>query len=274
MKDNYFVQRNLSATFHEDGYVVVDLLSDDEIQYCKDCYLNTEKELKKTVDSNRYNSLEIENYTYRSNVYNSLAPYLQEKINRFVKKFQIIGINFAIKKAQGEEFEPHVDDSHTNNNHIGINVWIPLTDVNPENGSLYLFKGTHQIDIPMRGIGLPFPYLKHIDYIKQHTKPLTLKKGQAVIFNDKILHGSGKNNTFNDRAAIIVGMIPQEASPEVFVRYKDLGHGRAELFEAPPEFFFKFNFEKRPNGFKSFGIFDYIPTIIDENKFKQLISSH
>lgn len=273
MNENIFLESNWYKTFKEDGYIIVDLLSEDDIKFCLKKYYNIENDFISSNDQNRYNTLEIENYAYRSSVYNHLAPFLQEKIAQFVKGYNILGINFAVKKPYGDEFPPHVDDAHADNHHLGINVWIPLTNVAPENGSLYLFKGSQKIDIPMRGIGLPFPYLKYNEFIKQHTKPVTLKLGQAIIFNDKILHGSGKNNTDEERPAIIVGLISAQANPKVYVRYASLGHGRAELFDAPSEFFFKFNFEKRPGEFNSYGIFDYVPTTIDEKEFKDMIIS-
>lgn len=272
MKDLQHLSESIKDDFIQNGYAIVDLLRDEDIDYCLECFKETEELLHLNAETKRYNSLEIHDYQYRRKVYELLSPYLQDKIEKYVKQYQILGINFAIKKSLGNEFEPHIDDSHTDIDRVGINIWIPLSDVTQENGSLYLFKGTQNIHIPMRGIGLPFPYLKFNDLIKKNARPLTLKKGQAIIFNDKILHGSGRNLTPEQRNAIIVGMIPKDAQPKVYVRYEELGHGKAELFDAPSEFFFKFNFHKRPEDFHSYGIFNYTPPSFDEIEFKNLIS--
>ncbi|MCO5229627.1 MAG: phytanoyl-CoA dioxygenase family protein [Chitinophagales bacterium] len=273
MKNEIFHLKQHAEDFQRDGYIVVNLLTDQEIDFLLEKYNLIEKKSLNGVTQNRYNTLEIEDYNYRSSVYHHLSPFLAERIKKFVKGYQIIGINFAVKKPFGEEFPPHVDDSHTDSELLGINVWIPLTDVTPQNGGLYMFKGTHQINIPMRGIGLPFPYPQHLETIRKYARPLSLKLGQAIIFNDKIIHGSGKNNSQVERPAIITGMIPEDATAKVFVSYDSIGNNKAELFEISTDFFLTFSFKGRPNGFKSLGIFDYIPPQIDDKSFQELITS-
>ncbi|MCP4123956.1 MAG: phytanoyl-CoA dioxygenase family protein [Bacteroidetes bacterium] len=85
-----------------------------------------------------------------------------------------------------------------------------------QNGRLYVIRGSHKMEQPIRGIGLPFPYEEHRELIENNTWSLQLKAGEALFFHTKMIHGSPENSTDKDRPAIVAGLIPEEARPILY----------------------------------------------------------
>lgn len=137
---------------------------------------------------------------------------LTQPIFNVFEGYKFVGFNFAVKKSKGAPFQPHIDDAHTTDQFRWFDFWIPLIDVDETNGVLYVLKRSHLLPLPIRGIGLPFPFLKFEGLIQKNSTRLKLRAGQALIFDDRIIHGSPENPTDIDRPAIIAGLIPQNAT--------------------------------------------------------------
>jgi hypothetical protein len=165
-----------------------------------------------------------------------------------------------------------MDDEHTDEEIYNcVNVWIPLIDVDAENGALYLLEGSHTIKLPPRGIGLPFAYIELQDFIEQRSTPLPMKVGQALFFNPRLIHGSGFNLSDQDRPAIVVGLIPKQAPLYVLMRHDGLEQGFYEKFSIEEDFFFEVEIGKRPQFAKSLGVFKFPELTYNKEDIKKLV---
>lgn len=251
-----------------EGCVVVQSLFDPEtIKKCWHLFTYTDG----LYSTERYNTLDVDNNNIRETVYEELHKIIGEKIKSLLDDYKFIGFNFAIKKAHGSAFHPHLDDMHVESGKRGINVWIPLVDVKPENGALYIVKKSHLFPIPIRGMGMPFPFKGLERLIDKHATFFSLKVGDALFFDDRVIHGSQANQTSEDRPAIITGLIPKESNPIIYLRHDEQPENSVEMFEAPPELFNHLVVGKRPVGFKSLGYFEYQPTNISEEEFLNIV---
>jgi hypothetical protein len=247
--------KELEKEFFTNGFFTLPLLNEDEILACKEVY--TTSDLK--LSSSKYNTLEVEDFSNREFVHNNLNQILKDKINQHLIDYTPFAYNFAVKKANSPlKFDAHIDDIHADETlHVGINIWIPLVDVDDENGGLYMVKASHKLEMPIRGIGLPFPFEEQKNLIEERSKPIHLKAGTAIFFHSKIIHGSPQNRSTQDRPAIIIGMLPSEATPIVYMQHSEIGHHEVELFATAPDFYNRVVIGQRPDFAKSLGVFKY-----------------
>ena len=157
----------------------------------------------------------------------------------------------------------HIDDDHCDHQkHIGLNVWVPLIDVNRGNGGLYIVPKSHLLPSTINGIGAPFPFENYRSTFLDNAYFVEMKAGEGLFFDDRIIHGSLNNPTDEHRIAMISGMIPKEADFIMYINHEGLEFPDMELFEADEELLLKLEIGKRPEGYKSHGVFSQeVPTI-------------
>lgn len=255
----------------EKGYFTLsNVLTPEQVADCIQVYQDTDTD----VGSDKYNTLEVDNYDNRKSVYEQLNELIGEDIKKPFDNYKFLGYNFAVKKAgSNKEFPAHIDDIHADEAlYTSVNVWVPLVDVDDKNGALYMLDKSHLLPQPIRGIGLPFPFQRFLDDIHARKNLLHLKAGDAIFFHTKMVHGSPPNLTNFDRPAMVIGLIPEEAEPILYVHHNDLPEDKVELFEAPPEIFLRLNIGKRPEGFKSYGLYHYEPSEISREEFLTCLS--
>jgi ectoine hydroxylase-related dioxygenase (phytanoyl-CoA dioxygenase family) len=237
-----FKDKALENEILDRGFIKAKLLNKTEVDVC----LKIFEESEKYVDSTKYNSLEINSYEYRKLVYDKLSKVVGTKVLDLFHSYRIFGYNFVVKKASTHiKFEAHIDDIHADENkYTAYNVWIPLVDVDDKNGGLYVVSQSHKINLPIRGIGLPFPFEKHKQMIDSKAKEIRMKAGEALIFHSKIIHGSKENFSGFDRPAIVLGLIPKESQCVIYVNFGDWNN--IEKYEVNDDFFLSFEIGKRP----------------------------
>ncbi len=251
------------------GYFVDSLLSSEQVRQCLQLYYDSDSLLKDKF----YNTLASPDKSHRRKINDELERLIGQTINSHFHNYKVLAYNFAIKHpGDGGTCDLHNDDWHANEElYTCVNVWIPLVDVNKENGSLQILPNSHKLPYPLRGIGLPFAYEQYDHLIKPRMKVMEMKAGEALFFHSRIIHGSDDNKTSSLRPAIILAMLPTEARPEVYLQHSDLPKEKAELFEAPTNFYLETEISQRPDGFNSLGIFDYIPPAISDSEFIAII---
>lgn len=111
----------------------------------------------------------------------------------------------AVKSGGGGgRFHFHQDNQYTRFDGPGINIWIALSPMSPENGCLQIVPRTHlqgtldSVENP-DGDG-------HRTVAQDPTRflPVRMRSGDAVAFSRLTLHGSGPNHTDEPRVAYAV----------------------------------------------------------------------
>lgn len=237
-----------------EGYAVVrGLLTDADVRQAVEVYRSTDD----GVGRSKYNSLEINERGHRRSVSNGLAPILVPRICAELEGYRPVGYNLAVKKAGSQEpFAMHIDDDHCDRTkHVGVNVWIPLVDVDRSNGSLYIVPRSHRLPATINGIGSVFPFPDHEDALMDRAVFMEMEAGDALVFDDRLIHGSLTNDTDQDRVAIICGWVPEDADLLLYLRHDDLDHGLLELFEIDDEALLDLRIGDRPTQYPSRGVF-------------------
>ncbi|MEZ5002390.1 MAG: phytanoyl-CoA dioxygenase family protein [Chitinophagales bacterium] len=244
----------------ENGFIVKPLLSKEDVQKCMDVFRKTDE----GIEDGKYNTLDVDDYQNRLDVFNDLNDIFKDQITSQLNGYRHLGFNFAAKKALSKEkFPMHIDNNHCSREmYRGLNVWIPLVDVNKENGGLYIVPKTHKLPFTLNGIGMPFPYKRYKRLFLHKAKFVNMKAGDALFFDDRVVHGSMTNKKNEDRIAIITALVPKEAQFLLYVHYPELKPNEMELFRAEDDMFLNLKIGKRPEGHESLGIFKhYTPKI-------------
>ena len=89
---------------------------------------------------------------------------------------------------------------------LNFSVWLAVTEANAENGGLCYLPGSHLEVLPVVEAGEEYLFAKMTDptvFEPGAAKVLEMRPGEAVIFNDRLLHSSGVNQTDEKRIGLV-----------------------------------------------------------------------
>ncbi len=162
------------------------------------------------------------NKVYKQHVWNILCDLIKPFLTQTFIDYKIIQANL-FNKAPGTGFiAPHqnlttVDEEK----YTSISIWVPLQNTNAQNGTLHFLPKSHGRFELYRNSNIhwaPMNASSRIDDYKM--VPINLKVGQALIFDDSIVHGSPNNNSLENRYVFHYLAIPNSSNP-VFCKRLD-----------------------------------------------------
>lgn len=127
-------------------------------------------------------------------------------------------------------------------------MWLPLIDVNEQNGTISFVKGSQRFIDTYRGAGTPEVYNHLLGAAAPYFEPLPLKAGDAVFFFHNILHGSTYNHMPYARVCIGITLTQRDA-PLIFY-HKKPSEETTDVYSADENFHLRFihNESKIPDG--------------------------
>lgn len=253
-----FHNSDFEKQFNEFGYITQQVLNADDIQRLLQIF----KSLNPEIGNQFYSTIDSKNLEYRKKVDKLVGEVLADKVTGYFIDYSPLIFNFIVKDPGGNsEVQLHTDDTHVDESKFqSVNIWCPLVDTTKENGALYVLPGSHRLYYPPRGFGLPYPYNEFHSVVKPRMQLVPLKAGEAVFYNNKLMHCSEPNTTNTSRPAVITAMLPNEAAKIIHFRTDALPEHKVEVFELSKEFYLNFDRTKRPEKFKSLGVVNYQAT--------------
>lgn len=219
------------------GYTRFHLLDDESIVSLIDFYL----QFKTEIPDRFYATSHSENIDFRIKCSDVIKQTVEKNSSAFLKDYKILGGAFLIKPANTVSLlEPHQDWNLVDEEkERSFNIWIPLQDVNEENGTIYLLPRSHSRFNTFRGPKIPSPFLKIEKQIWQYLTPLTMRAGEALIYDHGLIHGSGANLTQKERLGVVLGVIHKHAKMQILGLKDDC----IKSFECDENYFLKQNIE-------------------------------
>lgn len=168
------------------------------------------------------------------------------KIQEYLHDTQVFTASFVIKEPNPTGVvPPHQDWSFVENevDHCSVTCWIPLQDVNMDNGCMGVIKGSNHFFESYRPSPSPqveTPLKKHMFTIFPFLELIEMKAGEALIFNNKTIHASPPNITNQTRLAVGLGFTQKEAE----IRHYYLKPGTQDTllkYKITPDFFLKYD---------------------------------
>jgi ectoine hydroxylase-related dioxygenase (phytanoyl-CoA dioxygenase family) len=203
-------------SFREHGYVVVDLLGEEAVGDLWSFYTETFQTKRPVVPYARqlpyYISIFDADSAYKRRVDEQISGYVVQEIPSWLADYEVFYSNFMIKFPGDGQIEAHQDFNFVDESqHTAFNLWCPLVDTGLQNGGLFVIPGSHQVFRTQRGPNLPKALTEYNDTLKKYGRLIPLRKGQAIIFDHKLVHYSPPNRTGEVRVAVQSVLTPREA---------------------------------------------------------------
>jgi len=249
-----------TETLKRMGFVIVPFIEAEKVTELLQLYQQLYPEGVKGFFSTTF----ANNVAHREKVNASIRAVCQEQIEDLFTDYKIFFSSFIVK-APGPESEliMHQDMTLVNETkYTGINIWCPLVDLDKTNGTIRILPGSHRIYKTYRGASLPDIYDGIQEEIKPHMAAFHLKAGEAIIFDQSVIHYSPPNLSDKERPVINTFVSHQDAHIQICYRDKENNPDQVEIFEQEDDFLEKFenfghNIFDKPSIGKSLGFFDY-----------------
>lgn len=191
MISNIFKDKALEEEFDKNGFVVVDFIGKEEIEFLKYKY----HELHPQNNRGFYASTFQDDLEYRNKVDEAVSSIHNPALEQYFKDHKNYLGCFVTKNNEiKSELGMHQDLSLVDEDkYVPMNVWVPLIDINEKNGALRLLPGSNNFPKNYRAPTIPFTYQEHIKLIELYMKPMYVKAGQAVICSQSTIHDSLPN---------------------------------------------------------------------------------
>jgi len=257
-----FKSPQMQEEFEREGFVVVDFYTPAQVEELTNLY----HQLHPKDEVGFFPSVYSKDKTYRETTDSELKRIGQKRFDELLMDYQIINGSFIVK-APGQDSYLHVHQDMTlvdETEFTGLNIWTPLIDLTDENGVLYILPGSHRFFPTYRGHTLRGFYDSIQEEIKDYMTPYYLKAGQAVIFDQSIIHFSPPNT--GNETRIVSNVYFTHKDVRFLICYHDKQNiewkNKVELFEQDLSFMtnydqFGANIYDRPRMGKSLGIVAY-----------------
>jgi len=163
---------------------------------------------------------------------------LTESLGALLNDYVILSCGFFIKAPNGGELGLHTHWTVTDSlaDHV-VNCWCPLVSTNVANGTFHAVPGSHRLFPEIIYFGYAPFFGTYTDEIKEkYSIPLSSKPGQAVIFDDTMMHWSPDNVTDRPRYAAHCTLVPREAQPTYVYNNKE-NPGEFDVYGVDQAFF-------------------------------------
>ncbi len=276
-----FLDKNLQDTFWEQGYVKLQLFTPGEINELKNFYntLQPNSRFNEQEKNVKYHFTFLDdNKEYKNKVFEHISRIIQPKIDTLLNNYEPLVINFVQKEPGLGEVPIHQNWSFVEEDKfVSVSIWCPLVDVAEINGTLEVIDKTHRLfrDV-IRSPSIPWFFTGYENHmIQNYCKPLEVKAGEVVIFDDSIIHYSKPNHGTYNRLVIQVIAKPKEAQAKHYYFKKGWFKNEMTEMDVDKNFFlnFKYNIKEKSDGELRSKEMKYQLPRINRQKFDELLNS-
>ena len=204
--------------------------------------------------------------------------YFNPIIDELFVDYRLWNANLYVKPPGEGKFEIHQNWTHVKDERdTTFTIWCPLVNTSVENGTISLVKGSHKITPDIATLDVPY-YFHNIEQslLNKFLEPIPCNAGDAIIFEDGVIHFSDINLSDSPRYALQILVGPNDIKPVYYYYDKNNPEMGFEVFEINEDFFIKtnhLNFKNKPISQKSLGFIPNSNKLIDEDTFIRLIEN-
>lgn len=126
-------------------------------------------------------------------------------------------------------------------------VWIPFCDVTMHNGVISFVNGSHLWGNTQRSLGVPWQFKPHIDTLYKYTTPITVKKGDVLVFDPACIHASAPNLSNEIRHAITITVLKKDYQLVYYFRNPAIAENLIEKYYVDETFYYDYDFVSKPD---------------------------
>ena len=207
-----FRNRELNARLFEEGFITLPFLNSDEIESLKEIFwkYHSQDEVEGLYVSAHYK--DDEQIQFMSD---EIQRVFKRAIDEHIENGMTLGGAFISKTPhQTEPLQPHQDWSIVDESRFrSFTIWVPLDDVNDENGCMYVLPKSHEYARGYRHVTIPSIFGQIYDAVWSQMIPVHLKAGEAIVFDHALGHASKPNAANTVRIAATHSLISR--NPEM-----------------------------------------------------------
>lgn len=254
-----FRDDEMQKSFEKNGFAVAPFYHSGEVEQLRDLY----DRMHPKDEHGHFPSTFSKDKAYRAAADEQIRKIGERSITKYLQDVKVICGSFIVK-FPGPESAMCVHQDMTlvdESKYSGINIWVPLVDLNDTNGVLQVLPGSHRIYPTYRSSTIPGIYDEVSDEIRPLLQTVYAKAGEAVFFDQSIIHYSGANISDEVRIVTNTYFTHKDAAFRIAYWNKEFGN-KVELFEEDESFMTNFeqfghNIHERPKIGKSLGLTDY-----------------
>ncbi len=261
--------------FEKNGFIIVPFYNEKEIKELDELYCRLHPKDEKGFFPSTFSS----DKNYRTVADVEIRRVCNRSIEQYCENVKVVCGCFIVKSPGPESgMCVHQDMSLVDESRFtGINIWVPLVDLTIENGALFLLPGSHRLFPTYRGSSIPEFFQDVSNNMIDYLQPVLIKAGEAVFFDQSIIHYSPPN--YSDNIRIVTNTYFTHKDTEYRTYYFDKTKaGCVEEFAQDDSFMTDFqqfgeNIHDRPKVGKSLGFTEYdfpkIDTAFLDKKFSK-----
>jgi len=240
-----FLDRLLQKDFQQKGYSLIPSLLDlAAIDRLLTLFKKFEDEYSGPFHTSHFST----NTEYKKQVHDLISdmvfPLVEPYLNDFVPLFG----NFMIKYPDpGVAMDLHADWTYVDElQYRSLAVWIPLVDVDIENGCFGIIPGSQRVVNTIRGPLIRQSSRNHEpEWEKRYGKLIPMKAGDAILYDHALLHYSPPNKSDKVRPALNLSLAPASAQ---WLHYcQPEGTNEIDLYKVNnPDFYINYTHFQRP----------------------------
>ena len=236
-KARVFKDEQLQTQLNNNGFVVLDFLNKEEIN----ALLNLFNAKHPNGVNGFYTSTFATDVEYRKEVDALIQAQMKRNLESYFFDYKIHCGSFIAKGADEKSaLKMHQDMTLVDESiYTGINIWIPLIDLTTENGAIEVLPRSHRLFKTYRGASLPDIYDGIESSVYKLMKPYYLKAGQALIFDQSIIHYSPANKSGKVRPVINTFVTHKDAGIQICY-WDKVRKNEIEIFVQEPDFMVNF----------------------------------
>lgn len=218
-----------------EGYVIFPFLDKNAIDNLTNYYQNFQKEEL----NHFYSSTHSPDFEFRKKSSDFIKETISALLPKVLKDYRLLGGAFVVKPANGKGIlQAHQDWNLVNEDKArSYNLWVPLMDVDENNGAVFVLPKSHSKIPTLRGPHIASPFKNIEQHLWGYLKALRMKAGEALLYDHALIHGSPPNYTKKDRLGVVIGIVKKDVPLKIFGN----DHGSIKSYSCDENFFLSKN---------------------------------
>lgn len=194
----------------KDGFDVLPFASEYELTILRRLYKGWDVPNFKGTYVSMFNP----SVSYRKTIDNCLKNMFEGRATDLMNDYKVLYANMITKMPGPEgDFPFHQDWSYVDESRFSsYAIWVPLDLTHNTNGAVHVIGASHKMITALRGPFLHEPFRKiSSNVIKKYSTIISLRPGEALVWDHRLIHFSLPNLTQNPRIAFTLIMVPRAA---------------------------------------------------------------
>ncbi len=262
--ESFFLDNENHKHYQKYGWCVLkNVVNDSEIKSFADTFEEICELERLSLDTNFMNTGCHVSSESRSKTQNIIRQNVKTILPRAFDMNKVetdTGGSYVVKPAhEKSDLATHQDSSFIDEDKdYTLFLWAPFCDITETNGPVWVLSGSHLWGNTQRGLCVPWNLNKHIPIMNKYMHPVLINKGDILVFDPALVHGSGPNLSDKTRHAITISVLRKNSQLVFYYKNKELSPDQLEKYYVNEQFFNEYDFSSKP----------------DENKWKKEVIKH